>query len=348
MSRFETETLTQEDNLKGLALMNPQWVELAMAHTPHRRVILDMASSESPVHGQQEGAAYNGHFECVCYHPLFLFNQFGDCEGATLRPGNVHSADGWQELLEPVVKGYQKKGLRLLFRGDAAFAKPELYEYLEQGKIGYAIRLPANQVIQEQIQPLLERPTQWPSPKPIVSYHDFVYQAQSWNVARRVVSKVEWHQGELFPRVGFIVTNLSYPNIGIVRFYNGRGTAEQWIKEGKYALNWTRLSCHKFVANQVRLELFVLAYNLGNFMRRASLTGGNEALVSDQSSDQADQDGCATGTPRKEAGVSACRGAGNQGNADRDTRTDQPASAGTWLACFESTGHFGQLWGRPG
>ena len=134
MSRFETETLTQEDNLKGLALMNPQWVELAMAHTPHRRVILDMDSSESPVHGQQEGAAYNGHFECVCYHPLFLFNQFGDCEGATLRPGNVHSADGWQELLEPVVKGYQKKGLRLLFRGDAAFAKPELYEYLEQGK----------------------------------------------------------------------------------------------------------------------------------------------------------------------------------------------------------------------
>ena len=57
--------------------MNPQWVELAMAHTPHRRVILDMDSSESPVHGQQEGAAYNGHFECVCYHPLFLFDQFG-------------------------------------------------------------------------------------------------------------------------------------------------------------------------------------------------------------------------------------------------------------------------------
>ena len=243
----------------------------AMAHTPHQRVILDMDSSESPVHGQQEGAAYNGHFECVCYHPLFLFNQFGDCEGATLRPGNVHSANGWQELLEPVVKGYQKKGLRLLFRGDAAFAKPELYEYLEQGKIGYAIRLPANQVIQEQIQPLLERPTEWPSREPIVSYHDFAYQAQSWRLPRRVVAKVEWHRGELFPRVGFIVTNLSYPPKGIVRFYNGRGTAEQWIKEGKYTLNWTRLSCHKFVANQVRLWLFVLTYNLGNFMRRLVL-----------------------------------------------------------------------------
>jgi hypothetical protein len=82
---------------------------------------------------------------------------------------------------------------------------------------------------------------------------------------------VEWRRGELLPRLGFIVTNLSYPVKGIVRFYNGRGTAEQWIKEGKYALNWTRLSCHKFVANQARLGPFILAYNLGNFMRRLAL-----------------------------------------------------------------------------
>ena len=338
MSRFETETLTQEDNLKGLALMNPQWVELAMAHTPHRRVILDMDSSESPVHGQQERAAYNGHFECVCYHPLFLFNQFGDCEGATLRPGNVHSADGWQELLEPVVKGYQKKGLRLLFRGDAAFAKPELYEYLEQGKIGYAIRLPANQVIQEQIQPLLEPPTEWPSREPIVSYHDFAYQAQSWHLPRRVVAKVEWHQGELFPRVGFIVTNLSYPPKGIVRFYNGRGPSGAVDQGGQ-----VRPELDPAFLPQVRGqpgEAMAVRPDLqpGQLYEKAGVAGGYEALDSDQSSDQADQDGWATGTPRKEAGVSACRGAGNQGNADRDTRTDQPASAGTWLACFESTG----------
>ena len=128
-----------------------------------------------------------------------------------------------------------------------------------------------NEVLERKIAHLLTRPTEEPSPKPIVSYHDFTYQAQSWNVSRRVVAKVEWHQGELFPRVGFIVTNLSYPTIGIVRFYNGRGTAEQWIKEGKYALNWTRLSCHKFVANQVRLGLFIMAYNLGNFLRRLVL-----------------------------------------------------------------------------
>ena len=86
-----------------------------------------------------------------------------------------------------------------------------------------------------------------------------------------MVAKVEWHRGELFPRVGFIVTNLALPAEGVVHFYNGRGTAEQWIKEGKYALKWSRLSCHRFVANQVRLYLFILAYNLGNFLRRLAL-----------------------------------------------------------------------------
>jgi hypothetical protein len=189
MGRFETELMTQENNLQGLAQMNAQWVERAIAHTPHRRVILDMDSSESPVHGQQEGAAYSGHFGCVCYHPLFLFNHFGDCEAATLRPGNVHSADGWQEVLDPIVVSYLIAAVRLLFRADAAFAKPEIYEYLESKGIGYAIRLPANEVLQRAIAHLLVRPTQWPTKGPIVSYHDFVYRAQSWNVSRRVVAK---------------------------------------------------------------------------------------------------------------------------------------------------------------
>ena len=75
MSRFETEVLTEEENLDGLARLNDEWVDRAMALTSHQRVILDMDSSESPVHGQQEGVACNGHFESVCYHPLFLFTQ---------------------------------------------------------------------------------------------------------------------------------------------------------------------------------------------------------------------------------------------------------------------------------
>ena len=81
---------------------------------------------------------------------------------------------------------------------------------------------------------------------------------------------MEWHLGELFPRVGFIVTNLRYSSKNVVRFYNKRGTAEQWIKEGKSAIKWTRLSCRSFNANAIRLQLHALAYNLGNFLRTLS------------------------------------------------------------------------------
>jgi hypothetical protein len=86
-----------------------------------------------------------------------------------------------------------------------------------------------------------------------------------------VVAKVEHHLGELFPRVGFIVTNLTLPSRAVVRFYNKRGTAEQWIKEGKQAVRMTRLSCHRFRSNEVRLGLSVIAYNLGNLWRRLAL-----------------------------------------------------------------------------
>ena len=99
------------------------------------------------------------------------------------------------------------------------------------------------------------------------SHEDFEYQAQSWDKARRVIAKIEWHPGELFPRVGFIVTNLPMEPDWVVRFYNQRGTAEQHIKEGKHAFRWTRLSCRKFRDNEVRLQLHVLAYNLATLLR---------------------------------------------------------------------------------
>ena len=121
---------------------------------------------------------------------MFCFNQFGDCEGAVLRPGNVHSADGWKEFIEPIVERYMKMAVRLLFRADAAFAKPEVYDDLESKSIGYAIRLPANDVFQREIAHLLARPIEWPTDnKPMVSYHEFAHQAQSWSAPRRVVAK---------------------------------------------------------------------------------------------------------------------------------------------------------------
>ncbi len=188
-----------------------------------------------------------------------------------LRPGNVHSAEDWEEVLLPEIERQQGLGKEVVFRADAAFAKPEIYETLEERGVKYAIRLPANDNLLRDIEELLTRPIGRPSHKPVVWYKGFLYQAASWKTARRVVAKVEFHAGELFPRVGFIVTNLETPSRAVVRFYNKRGTAEQWIKEGKQAVKMTRLSCHRFRSNEVRLALSLLAYNLGNLWRRLAL-----------------------------------------------------------------------------
>jgi hypothetical protein len=197
MGRFETGWLATEANLAALAALSGAWIDRVHARRPPDGIILDMDSSESPTHGQQEGSAYNGHFGCTCYHPLFLFNQFGDLERCMLRPGNVHSADDWRSVLVPVIARYRGRALVLYFRGDAAFAKPELYELLEAEGIGCAIRLPANPVLQERIGHLPTRPVGRPPRKPQVFHASFSYQAQSWTKPRRVVAKVEWHQGEL-------------------------------------------------------------------------------------------------------------------------------------------------------
>jgi hypothetical protein len=274
MGRFETEVLTQRENLKALTDLSGQWIDTLRKRRPSDRIILDMDSSVSETHGHQEGSAYNGYFECTCYHPMFCFNQGGDLERALLRNGNVHSADDWRSVLEPVVARYRAMKVKKFFRGDAAFAIPELYTFLEAEHYSYAIRLKSNGLLEREIEHLLTRPIGRPPKKPIVRYHDFMYQAASWDKARRVAAKIEWHQGELFPRVGFIVTNLGGGAANVTWFYNGRGTAEQWIKEGKNAVKWTRLSCHDFADNQVRLQLFALAYNLGNFLRRLALPVG--------------------------------------------------------------------------
>ena len=131
--------------------------------------------------------------------------------------------------------------------------------------------MPANQILQERIAYLLKRPVCRP-PNHVQRFHaSFSHQAQSWKKPRRVVAKVEWHPGELYPRVGFIVTNMTRRTERVVAFYNQRGTCEQWIKEGKGAIKWTRLSCRSFAANAVRLQLHAIAYNLGNFMRTLAM-----------------------------------------------------------------------------
>ena len=224
MGRFETETLTLAGNRKALADLNGQWIDRFHDRNGLKYIVLDMDSSVSPTHGDQEGSAWNGHFDCTCYHPNFLFNQFGLLERCALRHGNVHSAEGWRDVLDPVIARYAGRDLGgRFFRADAAYAIPAIYERLEEARFFYAIRLPANTVLREKIAHRLTRP-----------------------VGRPSQTKVK-------------------------RFYNQRGTAEQHIKEGKYAFRWTRLSCRKFRDNEVRLQLHALAYNLATILRCTEL-----------------------------------------------------------------------------
>src|ERR1700682_5145069 len=271
IGRFETQWLAADKNLLALADLSGQWIDRVHTRRPPRGIVLDMDSSVSPTHGEQENSVWNGTYACPRYYPLFVFNQFGDLERCSLRPGNVHSADGWDGVLKPVVERYQGKVSRIYFRADAGFANPEVYEFLEAERIKYAIRLPANRILQERIGQLLTRPIGRTPNEVRRSYANLTYQAGSWTKSRRVVAKVEWHPGELYPRVGFIVTNMSRPAERVVAFYNRRRTCEQCIKEGKGAIKWTRLACRSFAANAVCLQLHALAYNLGNFLRTLAM-----------------------------------------------------------------------------
>ena len=152
-----------------------------------------------------------------------------------------------------MVDRYAKRDFTSFFRADAAFALLELYACLESKEYHYAIRFKSNVVLVAKAAQLLKRPVGRPPNYVRRFYHEFQYQAGSWDQERRVVAKIEWHPGDLFPQVGFIVTNFPFDPQDVLSFYNQRGKAEQLIKGGKYAVNWTRLSCHGFAHNAVRL-----------------------------------------------------------------------------------------------
>jgi len=212
--------------------------------------------------------------------------------------GNVSSADDWDELLLPEIDRQQAEGQRVAFRADAAFARPATYEALETRGVGYAICIPANKNLELEIEDILFRSPKRPSRKPSVRYQSFQYQADSWTTPRRIVAKVEHHAGELFPRIGFMVTNLLLPNRAVVRFYNKRGMAEQWIKEGKQAAHWTRLSRHRFRAKEVRLATERAGVQPREPVAAAGAPGADRHLVADQSPAAPRQDRWVAGDAR--------------------------------------------------
>jgi hypothetical protein len=196
LSRLENEVLGAEDGLKALENALTRSNDALMKRKKKQRLIVDADSTEDPAQGKQEHVAFNGHFGKNCFHPLFAFTSDGDCLRAKLRPGNVHSADGVVDFLDPIVKRYRSRFVLFWLRGDAAFANPEVYEYCEGERVTYFIRLPANAVLNRLIDSYLTGLVGRP-PKSGVQIRlvDLRYQAQTWHSERRVVAEIEWHDG---------------------------------------------------------------------------------------------------------------------------------------------------------
>lgn len=173
--------------------------------------------------------------------------------------------------MRPVLARYAPEACpsltRRRFRADAAFAIPALFDLLEAEGWDDAIRIKGKSKLHERIHWLIKRGPGRPPHHVVRRYTSFHYRTNSWSKPRRIVAKVEFHPGELFPTVGFIVTSRSLPNERVLAFYSGRGTAKQHIKEGKHACKWSRLSCMRFAANAVRLHVHALAYTLANLLR---------------------------------------------------------------------------------
>ena len=234
-----------------------------------RKIILDLDSTDDETHGQQEFSFYHGYFRHHVYHPLLIFDhETGDLLCALLRGGNRGAAFRAVSVLKRIVKRIRQKlpwELEIEIRADSGFATPELYEYCEQEEkpLGYVIGFKRNPRLEAEVEELLEQAHQNFQKEEIKQrrFSEFSYQADGWDRARRMVAKVEIN--ELGTNRRFVVTNRTDLNAqALYDHYIQRGQTENYIKVFKKDLAMDRLSCHRFLANQFRLLLHGLAYQL--------------------------------------------------------------------------------------
>jgi Transposase DDE domain group 1 len=264
LSRFENRVTA-----KDLRRLSDRLLDLYLkTHPgPRKAIILDMDATDDPTHGKQQLSFFHGYYEEHMYHPLLVFDgRDGFPLAAVLRPGNTHSSRGALAVLKRLIQKLRQaypKAL-ILFRADAGFAVPALYDYLEdQPETRYVIGFITNNRLLAETAPLLskaQRQYQETGEKQRL-FTSFSYQAESWDQPRRIIAKVE--HTHLGANQRFVVTNLSRnPQFVYDDIYVLRGDAENRIKELKLEIKADRLSCHRFLANQFRLLLHTAAYCL--------------------------------------------------------------------------------------
>ncbi len=246
------------------------------------RIVLDLDSTDDPTHGAQEGSAYHGYFRQKMYHPLLVFDgETGQFITAILRPGTAHAGHGALAILKRLVRRLRQRWphVSIELRADAGFAKPEIYAYCERERIVYTIGLVPNARLETLAAPLvataLAQQVAADGAK-VRLLDETPYQADSWPHPRRVIVKAEALTKGTNTR--FVVTTRTEEPEPLYAWYTDRGETENWIKDLKAACFADRLSCHRFLANQVRLLLHGAAYWLLDTLRRWLVQAGTARM----------------------------------------------------------------------
>ncbi|MFN8663194.1 MAG: IS1380 family transposase [Thermomicrobiales bacterium] len=245
-------------------------------------ILLDLDSTDAPVHGEQEGRAYHGYYGQHMYHPLLVFDgETGQLITAVLRPGTVHAGHGALAILQRIVTRLRQQwpGVAITIRADAGFAKPEIYTWCEAQHMAYSIGLVTNPRLLALAAPLADAAqtaSDQAGGRKVRLVDEAHYQAGAWDAPRRVLIKAEILAPG--PNTRFVVTNRTEEPEFLYDAYVDRGQTENWIKDLKRACFADRLSCHRFLANQVRL-LHAAAYTLLHALRTWLVAAGVEPLT---------------------------------------------------------------------
>ncbi|WP_225743258.1 IS1380 family transposase [Marinilactibacillus sp. Marseille-P9653] len=273
-----------EENMDQFQSLNQALIDKERLIRNDTELIIDIDSTHSDTYGHQEQTDYNAHYKTYGYHPLVAFDGLtGDFLKAELRSSNQYTSKGVKKLIEPLLDHYSNAlpHTDILVRGDSGFATPEVYESCESNNSHYVIRLKNNKRLgQLAEQSILYGDNQkWEERE--VQYFSLSYQARSWSKPRRICIRSVREGGELLFHHTFIVTNLSEtvsPKV-IFSLYGKRGTMENYIKEAKAGFYFDKTDSPRFLENQVRMMMSVLAYNLVNFLKTIGFDKVNQGMT---------------------------------------------------------------------
>ena len=272
LSRLETRaTRAQAIALHGVLI--EQFI--ASYEVAPEELVLDIDASDVPLHGNQEGAEFHAYYDHHCYLPLYVF-----CGQAmlacVLRRSRIDGAKNAAAVIKLLVQRLRQAWpeSRIIVRGDSGFCRQRLLRWCERSGVSYIIGLARNARLEAQVRyaelMLADEYERSRTKQRLID--EFTYAADSWNIERRVLTRLEHGAQGNNPR--FVVTNLEGNAVQLYeRLYCARGEAENRIKEAQLDLFGTRASCHRFAANQLRLLLAALAYTLMQRLRELALKG---------------------------------------------------------------------------